>query len=144
MKIITQIINWFKGTTTPVVLDNNSGTLAPAEPASKPRKRSETLKLDYAVTERGAWLGRPTEVPRDPETKEFLYTGWKLHLVQVPRDEDGYDQGGAYWGLSQTQRLWCAWSDNPSRVRVWVWAATREEAKLEIAKDLKMVCKFYR
>lgn len=164
MKIITNLINWIRGGRPATgVLDTAAGTItpapAPAEPVAKAR-RTPTLKLDYGVTERGAWWGRPDELPRNPDGT-VAYDRWKLHLCQVPRGKDGCDKGGAFWGKlpgpgsrawcpwgdddhdNPKATVWCAWSDEPSRIRMWMWAVDRARAK-EIARGRLPHANFYR
>jgi hypothetical protein len=54
----------------------------------------------------------------------------RLHLQRVSISQ-GYDTGGAYWGLGE--QLWCAFSpdstENTEPVRVFVRAGSREKAK---------------
>lgn len=54
----------------------------------------------------------------DPAEGEIL-------LREVPIDEDGYDDGGAYWGIGEP--LWCAQSKVTARVR-YFRADDRESA----------------
>jgi hypothetical protein len=73
----------------------------------------------------------------------------KLHLARVYIDSQGYDNGGAYWGLGQ--RLFVAWkhslAGNPPKeggnVRHFVRAKNRECAK-EILRQTFSDARFYR
>ena len=159
MKIITNIINWFRGGQQ---VPGTPDTTTEAKPESKPKRPSSSLRLSYGVTERGAWWGRPDELPLDPNgTRTHVH--WKLRLCQVPRKADGCDTGGAFWGLragagansrvwspwddddhnKEEATVWCAWSDDPARVRIWMWATSRDRAK-EIAGGRLPHAKFYR
>jgi len=83
----------------------------------------------------GAKMGRRDEIPSD---KSEVLT---LHLRKVRMTSDGcYDQGGAYWGQSET--LYCSygWSHTEEkRVVIYVRAQNREEAKAQIREELPNV-----
>lgn len=71
----------------------------PGRRAARPRKR---VRPPYTVdvgSKYGAPHGRPVERFDDLE---------KVHLRRVPINSQGYDPGGAYWGIGIP--LWCAWT----------------------------------
>jgi hypothetical protein len=159
MKIVTNILDWFLGR-QPV--SGTPDTTPDTTPEAKPKRPSSSLRLSYGVTERGAWWGRPDELPRNPDGTK-IHVDWKLRLCQVPRMVDGCDKGGAFWGYragpgsdrrawspwddddhnKPEATVWCAWSDDPARVRIWMWATSRARAK-EIAGGRLPHAKFYR
>jgi hypothetical protein len=74
---------------------------------------------------RGAPMGRPDQGSLDEVPSKSVY------LSPAPIDCDGYDKGGAYWGLGPT--LYVAYTSDHSFVR-WVRAMDRRDAaqKLEL------------
>lgn len=64
----------------------------------------------------------------------------KVNLRQVPLI-DGYDQGGAYWGIGNP--LYCAWSkatETEEFIVRYFRSSNRQEAKNELPPS----CKFYK
>lgn len=95
-----------------------------------------TLKLDNASSASGAAMGRRNLIPDDRQNADPL-----LHLTKV-RMSDGYDSGGAYWGLPHN--LYCAEGEHGDyTVRLFVRAANHESAKQEVQKTLP-AARFYR
>jgi hypothetical protein len=60
----------------------------------------------------------------------IVENGRRCTLVQIPIDSGGYDQGGAYWGLSK-DRLY-GFIGPISDIVAYVWAKDREAAKAAI------------
>lgn len=69
---------------------------------------------------RGAALGRPSGVLRASELPLRSVYLSKVKLI------DGYDDGGAYWGVGQP--LYCAYSDDYCEYCEYVRAYSREDA----------------
>jgi hypothetical protein len=69
----------------------------------------------------GAPMGRPG-ITENPEARVRLFR------VQLP---EGYDRGGAYWGIGPPS-LYCAWGDG---FRVFVRAYAPEEAKSKLLRE---------
>ena len=84
------------------------------------------LTLEKGYSRYGAQMGRRDELPSDPEVPVLLH-------LEALRFEDGdYDQGGAYWGYTPGTLIYCAWTNEPERVRIWHRAAGREAAKAHV------------
>jgi len=76
-------------------------------------------KFEKGYSSWGANMGR-SEYGEPPEE------AWAIRLFRVDLDQ-GYDNGGAYWGNGQT--LWCAVADG---YRAFVRADSRREAMLKL------------
>ena len=59
-----------------------------------------------------------------------------LYLQRLRMIDGDYDTGGAYWGGTPGQPMWCAFSADLS-VMIFTRAATREEAKRAVDEQLK-------
>ena len=74
----------------------------------------------------GARTGQDYELPDDPAAPV------KLQLQRLPLDSQGYDAGGAYWGIGQP--LYVAHENGEARL--FVRGATREAAKAVVRKRI--------
>jgi hypothetical protein len=82
-----------------------------------------SLKLPKVDCKYGAPMGRVSRCT------DHLYAG-KLHLRQMHLNQ-GYDNGGAYWGMPSD--MWRAWADGAEEEQVmYTRAQTREEAKMVV------------
>lgn len=94
------------------------------------------LKLSKAYSERGADMGRPNVLPSDPDIANP-----KLYLRRLKLNGD-YDEGGAYWGYTQSTAIYCAALDGYEdfaediNIRVFVRAFNRTHAKMQIKNKL--------
>lgn len=73
---------------------------------------------------RGAAMGRPSGVVRASELPPRSVYLSKVKLT------DGYDDGGAYWGIGQP--LYCAYSDDYCEYCEYVRADSRVDAVLKL------------
>jgi hypothetical protein len=87
-------------------------------------KRLASVK---AYNERGSNMGRPNYKP---------YMHCKCYLQQVNIGQ-GYDPGGAYWGLPND--LWCAFTIGDDCVEVFVRANNREKAKEKLLQEYAQI-----
>ena len=89
------------------------------------------LPVNKGYSSRGAAMGRMDDLEGQPE---------RLHLQQLHMQDGDYDTGGAYWGYTAGQPMWCAFSpddtNNDVPIRVFVRATDREAAKKAILKKL--------
>lgn len=77
-------------------------------------------QFEHVSARYGAPMGRPTAPDLDT-------TRGTVRLFAVRLDSDGYDDGGAYWGLRRYgERLWCA-MDRDGDMQ-FTDATTREQA----------------
>lgn len=83
----------------------------------------------------GAPMGRPEYI------KYELPEGVKIRLFKVKLNSQGYDDGGAYWGLGKP--LYCAQAVYDSDYREFFRCNSRDEAK-EMVKQRIKNAKFYR
>ncbi len=96
------------------------------------------LKLENACSRRGADMGRPNRLPED------LLAKGKLYVKRLKWVDGDYDEGGAYWGNTGKDYVWCAWGDiNEAAVRIFVRAASRDGALHEVNAVMPNVT-FYR
>ena len=87
------------------------------------------MKQFYDVnSSRGAHMGRPNALSLDDTPKS-------IQLFQVNIDPGGYDDGGAYWGLSP-QSLWCARDAQGAEQFIWCFTRITAAAILEIPINL--------
>jgi hypothetical protein len=137
MKILTKIKHFLFGRNVPAP--------APAPtPVKAPRKRIKPKLVLDPVAHGGNRVGRANKI-------SGLYAGEKLYLERLDTHyDDGYDKGGAYWGLPSptTGRVWCAWAgpddyDPDETMRVFVWALTRDAAKAAV-REVVPTATFYR
>lgn len=83
------------------------------------------MKQFYDVnTSRGAPMGRPNALSLDDSPKS-------IQLFQVRLCPQGYDDGGAYWGLD-SKNLWCARDSQGNEQFVWCFTRVNAAAILEI------------
>ena len=85
---------------------------------------------------RGAQHGRPNIIPTGLTEKGTQSV--KLHLERLRWVDGDYDQGGAYWGRSNSN-VYCAWGKwgiNMVFVQVFVRANSRKDAKSLVWDDL--------
>lgn len=103
------------------------------------------MKLPKAYSQYGADMGRRSIYPRD------LSLPFKFSLREVRLDTGGYDNGGAYWGRSNS-RLYLAEADyyykeEDSCVaefpKIFFRAENRKEAKKSLQNSYPN-CRFYR
>jgi hypothetical protein len=81
------------------------------------------LVLENACSYRGADMGRVNSLPED------LTAPCKLHFTQLKWVDGDYDQGGAYWGRTKGDHIFCAWGDvGDVSVRIFIRAFRREDA----------------
>lgn len=78
----------------------------------------------------GSQMGRRDELPDDPEATI------KLRLERLKWVDGDYDQWGAYWGNGSGDSVYCAWAQQPQKVKVFVRARSRDEAKAFICETL--------
>ena len=87
------------------------------------------MKQFYDVnTSRGAPIGRPHAPTLDDTPKS-------IQLFQVNIDSCGYDDGGAYWGLSP-RSLWCARDSQGAEQFTRCYTRVTAAAALEIPNNL--------
>ena len=74
----------------------------------------------------------------------------KLHLVRLKMYDGDYDEGGAYWGFSPGNPMYCAFADvapdgrpYATQVQVFVRGKSRKIAKENVRKSLPNA-RFYR
>ena len=87
---------------------------------------------------RGAQMGRCNRLPL-----QFMGTNAEPVKLQMERLRwvcYDYDTGGAYWGRSNGDFIFCAWKDN---AKVFVRANTRNQAK-QLVREHFPKAKFYR
>ena len=93
------------------------------------------VKLSKACDARGASMGRTGNV-------SDINHAVKFHLNHIPINSQGYDSGGAYWGLGAP--LFFAQGDGATEVQeIWTRATDREDAKRKV-KLMYPNAKFYR
>jgi len=95
---------------------------------------------------RGAPMGRPNHdsyTTKRGEVMRLTVTadGAPFQLTTIPISGQGYDPGGAYWGLSR-QRLF-GFVGPITDIRGFVWAADREAAK-EAVRAIHPKARFFR
>lgn len=98
------------------------------------------LILEKACSYRGADMGRPNVLPAD------LNAPCKLHFKQLKWVDGDYDEGGAYWGRTKGDHIFCAWGDvGEVAVRIFVRAFRREDAMYGVNGVLKILpnARFY-
>jgi hypothetical protein len=78
---------------------------------------------------RGARMGRMSILPDNKEASV------KLRMEKLKWSCGDYDQGGAYWGRSGYDSIYCAWLPN-SNIKIFVRASNREQAKNLVIEDL--------
>lgn len=103
--------------------------------------KSAPPKLPSGMSRRGADMGRhsspghrPDGSPWDPKDRyglrgfneEAFAHPRTFHLRKIGPDGDGYDEGGAYWGLGDP--VWWA-HDEETEANLYVRATSRDEAK---------------
>lgn len=88
------------------------------------------FNLPKAYDSRGSNMGRRNTNPANPNSK--------LYLKKLPL-RDGYDSGGAYWGLPNN--LYVAY--DADETQIYLRASSRDEAKQKLNKDYPSL-KFYR
>lgn len=81
-------------------------------------------------TSRGAPMGRPHTYNLDDTPKS-------VRLFKVRICSQGYDDGGAYWGLGQP--LWCAWDSRGGKQFVRASSRIAAAAALGIPNSLLML-----
>ena len=94
----------------------------------------------------GAPMGRPTVsgyLDRKGDWQELavMKNAAPFHLVAIRIDSEGYDKGGAYWGLSR-QTLY-GFVGPLTDIRGFVWADSREDAKHQV-RQLHPNARFFR
>jgi len=101
-------------------------------------------KLTCASSPRGADMGRPNRLPSD------INAPIKLHLQQLQLIDGDYDTdgtptgGGAYWGYTRGNPMYCAFSNNLDNAwQVFVRGTSREQAKAKVRMVLPCAT-FYR
>ena len=68
-------------------------------------------------------MGRADRLPAN------LNAPCKLHFTQLKWVDGDYDQGGAYWGRTKGDHIFCAWGNVEGvEVRMFVRAFRREDA----------------
>lgn len=72
----------------------------------------------------GAPMGRPSLIP-SKEVAEVM----RVSLRRIRINRDGYDSGGAYWGLGAP--LYCA-QDPDGIIDMWFRARDRDDAKRQV------------
>jgi hypothetical protein len=96
------------------------------------------LVLENAVSHRGASMGRGNWLPKD------LNAEGKIHLTRLKWVDGDYDEGGAYWGNTGKDDVYCAWGDlNEVNALMFVRADSRIAAKAFVMETLPNV-RFYR
>lgn len=83
-------------------------------------------------------MGRANRLPED------LLAKGKLRVTRLKWVDGDYDSGGAYFGNTGKDNIYCAWGDiGDVSVRIFVRANARDVAKHEINKIMPNVG-FYR
>ena len=106
-------------------------------------RQTKEYLFPKAYDEYGSSMGRDEYGPSD-NSKPY-----KLHLMLVPIDGQGYDPGGAYWGIGEP--LYVAWKEDTaetieeesSDICFFMRAGSREKAK-EIVRKTYRNARFYR
>lgn len=94
-----------------------------------------SVKLKQVDCKHGAPMGRNSHV------SETTFAG-KFRLTRIPINAQGYDSGGAYWGLGDP--LFFASADGSTEVQeMWTRATDREDAKRKV-KLMFPNARFYR
>ncbi len=81
----------------------------------------------------GSKMGRSTELPENTRAPH------KLHLERLQWVDGDYDQGGAYWGNTGKDDIYCAWSNDDERIYIYTRAASVEQAKQNVHNILPLV-----
>ena len=84
----------------------------------------------------GSRMGRPNIIPAS--VRQNLGYKIKLHLERLRWVDGDYDQGGAYWGRSNTH-VYCAWGKygpNDLFVQAFVRANSRKDAKRLVRDEI--------
>lgn len=95
------------------------------------------LKADNAVTQRGAAMGRAAWGLEEHRNRPIM-----MYVQRVKFVNGDYDLGGAYWGSSPRDLLFCAWAED-DEARVFVRAENRNAAKLRVKEHFPNA-KFFR
>lgn len=90
----------------------------------------------------GSQNGRPNIIPHGLNQNGAEPV--KLHLERLKWVDGDYDQGGAYWGRSNTNVYiaWGKWTANMVFVQVFVRANSRKDAKI-LVRDHITLAKFF-
>lgn len=93
-------------------------------------------ELPHAASKYGADMGQPSSFGLVAPNMA------KLSLQRVHINSQGYDRGGAYWGIGQPL-YWCGSHDG--KVDMFLRARDREHAKAKVRTELKTpAARFYR
>ena len=89
------------------------------------------VTLEKATSQYGAQMGRRNQIDHDATLPIKL-------KMEALRFQDGdYDMGGAYWGYTRGTAIYCAHGEGTDgKVRIFVRAKNREEAKALVREDL--------
>lgn len=99
-------------------------------------KPSDMPALDNVGGPYGAPMGRRPFLPEYPDA------AIKMYLRPMRIDKQGYDTGGAYWGVgtSSTGRMWIAWGWGAT---IYVRALNRDHAK-QLVREQVPKAQFFR
>lgn len=81
------------------------------------------IQLSRRTSQYGAQMGRPNIILA-PESSLYF------NLYRVPLVDGGYDNGGAYWGVSTTMPLWHSFDKNGNEL--FFRAPDREAARTQV------------
>ena len=87
---------------------------------------NKQLAKDAASCTRGAPMGR--------RSCYYLTNGEKVYCQRVSIDSQGYDRGGAYWGIGQP--LYCVFQPDGD-LRVFVRADSNKQAKDHVMGEIE-------